>query len=101
MDTVSIILDVIWFILAYDIFRSLAEAIVSDFSKKGGIRWERKVSCFDIPIACFGIAFCVIAMHREPSNSNIHHALLYFILVIAVSVYRSFIRHHITHRSGL
>lgn len=101
MDTVSVILDIVWFILAYDIFRALAEAIASDFLKKGGVSWERKVSCFDIPIACLGIAFCVFAMHREPSNGNFHHALLYFTLVIVVSVYRSFIRHHITHRSGL
>lgn len=69
MDTVSVILDIVWFILVYDIFRALAEAIASDFLKKGGVSWERKVSWFDIPIACLGIAFCVFAMpNMQPAE---------------------------------
>lgn len=102
MDALSLILDIVWFFLFYDCFRALAEIIVSEGMKKtGGMVWERKVSRFDIPIACVGIAFCIVAMRRESSNGNIRRLLLYAILIIAVSIYRSFIRHYFTHQSGL
>ncbi len=102
-DMSILLLDAVWFALVYDLVRSAIRFVLEiivlkhTFQKKGGAYLERIVSLIDLPIA-------LVVFFLSTANSTVFHVKVvpeYAILVVIVSLYRSFIKPHTNPNSTL
>ena len=102
LDLINLVLDVIWFILAYDVVRASIRFILemtfrTTFREKGGTHLERIVSLIDISVATILLVLLITDMVTMRSII----IPIRIIGVIVVSLYRSFIKPSINPDSTL